>query len=179
LEKINLYLQIKEDEETRRRKVEMPVTPKPHPTPNLLAAPFLAASPHMKLSIFIQAMIGARAAAQYAGLDQYLKDQMATARLPGLVASIEDVLWEGAYGVLDTRTNVPVELDSIFVMCSVSKTIMTVAAMKVVAYLYLRKLPCLQCLWQDLPHVFRRPQPVPSDFPRSSMHSFLCVLLFI
>jgi len=66
-------------------------------------------------------------------LDAYIESKMAEAHLPGLSACAihgEQVIWSKAYGLAQIDPPVPVTTDTLFAICSISKTITTTALMR-------------------------------------------------
>jgi CubicO group peptidase (beta-lactamase class C family) len=66
-------------------------------------------------------------------LDQFIAAQMTASHAPGLSAVIVkagQIAWRGAYGFRDAAATSPVTSDTLFELASVSKTILSVAAMQ-------------------------------------------------
>jgi CubicO group peptidase (beta-lactamase class C family) len=66
-------------------------------------------------------------------LDSFFTATMATNHIPGLAACIvkkDSILWQGYYGYADISKNTPVTDSTIFMLASISKTIMVTALMQ-------------------------------------------------
>lgn len=66
-------------------------------------------------------------------LDAFLGAQIAAGHVPGLSAAVlrhGALVWAGAYGLADVEQGVPVETDTLFLLASISKTVVSVALMQ-------------------------------------------------
>jgi CubicO group peptidase (beta-lactamase class C family) len=67
-------------------------------------------------------------------LDQYIETKLTQAHMPGLSAAIVkngEIVWTGAYGFSRAYTQQPVTSETLFMLASVSKTIVAVAVMQI------------------------------------------------
>ena len=74
-----------------------------------------------------------RAQAQSASLDDFIRTQMAAARVPGLAACIvkdDAIVWARGYGLRDVERGLPVTPRTPFMLASISKTITGTALMQ-------------------------------------------------
>ena len=77
-------------------------------------------------------MLGAM---QAADLDTFIEDKMRRDHIPGVAACIvreADVVWSGSYGYADLERQVPMGLDHLQNVASISKTFTTTACMQLV-----------------------------------------------
>jgi CubicO group peptidase (beta-lactamase class C family) len=78
---------------------------------------------------------GAQNLTDSAEIDAYLKQTVATTKIPGVVAMVADgdhVLYSGAFGNRDVANHAPMALDSIFRIASMTKPVTSVAVMMLV-----------------------------------------------
>ena len=76
---------------------------------------------------------GTLGAAQALGLDTFIEDTMRRDHIPGLAACIvkgSDIVWSAAYGYADLERQVPMSLDHLQNIASISKTFTTTALMQ-------------------------------------------------
>jgi CubicO group peptidase (beta-lactamase class C family) len=78
---------------------------------------------------------GAQRLTDSAEIDAYLKQTIATTKIPGVVAMVADadhVLYSGAFGSRDIANHAPIAVDSIFRIASMTKPVTSVAVMMLV-----------------------------------------------
>ena len=74
-------------------------------------------------------------ASKTAIIDQVLQDAVNQGKVPGVVAMVtgpDNAIYKGAFGKRDTTANLPMEIDSIFRIASMTKPITSVAVMQLV-----------------------------------------------
>ena len=111
-------------------------------------------------------------------IDQILRDAVNKKKVPGVVAMVSvanEVIYQGAAGMRDSTKKIPMTVDSIFRIASMTKAITSVAVMQLVeggrvkldepASTYLPELSQVQVLEGFDPAgkpIFRRPRSVPT-----------------
>ena len=78
---------------------------------------------------------GAQSLSDSTEIDAYLKQTIATTKIPAVVAMVADadhVLYSGAFGSRDVANHAPVGVDSIFRIASMTKPVTSVAVMMLV-----------------------------------------------
>jgi CubicO group peptidase (beta-lactamase class C family) len=84
---------------------------------------------------FAATLAAATAKGQSRSIDDVLRNGIAQRRIPCVAAMVADsskILYQGAFGKRDDATNVPVTIDSIFAIASMTKAVTTAAAMQLV-----------------------------------------------
>ena len=74
-------------------------------------------------------------ASKTTSIDQLLRDAVNQGKVPGvvaMVAGLDNVMYKGAFGKRDTTANLPMEIDTIFRIASMTKPITSVAVMQLV-----------------------------------------------
>lgn len=85
------------------------------------------------LILFVATSLAPAATAQSASLDNTIRREMHRAHVPGLAAGIVkdgELVWAKGYGHANLAREIPVTLDTLFNLASVSKTITATAAMQ-------------------------------------------------
>ncbi|HEY1869011.1 MAG TPA: serine hydrolase domain-containing protein, partial [Candidatus Cybelea sp.] len=96
----------------------------------------------MRRSIVLLALLtlaplhaGAQGLSDSAEIDAYLKQTIATTKIPGVVAMVADadhILYSGSFGSRDVANHAPIAVDSIFRIASMTKPVTSVAVMMLV-----------------------------------------------
>lgn len=85
------------------------------------------------ISLFICASIGVQAQPGYDSIDTSIRDFMAEKRIPGFAACIikeKEIVWSNSYGHADMRKKVPMSIDAIMNIGSISKTFTAIVALQ-------------------------------------------------